>query len=472
MGKYKRLLSNTAILGAGTFVSKVLVFLLMPLYTALLSTEEFGTADILMQTANLLIPFASLGITDALFRFALDAEEEKRKDVFSLALRVIIFGIVPLALIAQLFRLGSIYDGYVWLIVLYVIFANLHLLCANYLRACNRTRVFALQGIFNTVLTILFNVLFLVVFKMGVLGYVLSVAISDIIVTALIFVSCKFYREVRFRISEKGLLRSMLRFSIPYIPTTVMWMITSASDRFIVTAFSGAAENGLYAAAYKIPTLISLAGGVFIEAWQFSSLNDAKPEERAKFFSTVYRNYMGIMFMGVSALIMASKFLSGLLLNESYYSSWKYVPVLSIAMIFSAFSAFMGSVYFIEKKSMRSLSTASIGALTNIVFNFLLIPHFGALGAAVATVISYVAAFVIRTLDTRKYMEFNHNTPRLIINTLIVTAQTVIMLLELPYWLFIELGLFALVAVFNGREIISSLISVLKKLSGKKSKNI
>ena len=82
----------------------------------------------------------------------------------------------------------------------------------------------------------------------------------------------------------------MLKFSVPYIPTTIMWMITSASDRFIVTAFSGAAENGLYAAAYKLPTLITLAGGVFMEAWQFSSVSDATPDERGKFFATVYRN--------------------------------------------------------------------------------------------------------------------------------------------------------------------------------------
>ena len=135
MGKYKRLLSNVAILGAGTFTSKVLVFLLMPLYTALLTTEQFGTADILMQTANLLIPLAALGISEGLFRFALDTEGERRKRVFTTALGVIIVGILPLALLIQLLRLVSIYDGYVWLVLFYVCAANLHSVCANYIRA-------------------------------------------------------------------------------------------------------------------------------------------------------------------------------------------------------------------------------------------------------------------------------------------------------------------------------------------------
>ena len=83
MGRLKRLLSNTAILGAGTFISKILVFLLMPLYTAYLSSSEFGVADILMQTANLIIPIAVIGIADGLFRFTIDADPSKRKQIFT-----------------------------------------------------------------------------------------------------------------------------------------------------------------------------------------------------------------------------------------------------------------------------------------------------------------------------------------------------------------------------------------------------
>ena len=472
MGKYKRLLSNTAILGAGTFISKVLVFLLMPLYTALLSTKEFGTADILTQTANLIIPLAALGMGDALFRFAIDAEEQKRKETLGSAIGVLVAAIPCLAALIQLLRFFEIYDGYIWLVFFYICSANFHLIFANYLRACDRTKAFAIQGIANTVLTILLNILFLVVFEMGVMGYVLSVAVSDFLITVALFFICKLYREVRFSFGNTSLVRSMLKFGIPYIPTTIMWMITSASDRFIVTAFSGAAENGLYAAAYKLPTLISLAGGVFIEAWQFSSVNDAKKEERASFFGNVYRNYVGIMFMVGSALVVMSKFMTNLLLDSSYHSSWQYVPVLSIAMIFSAFSAFLGSVYFLEKKSVRSFVTAGIGAITNILLNFLLIPHFGAMGAAVATVISYLVAFVIRACDTVKYLRFNLCTVKVTVNTLVIVAQTVIMLLELPMWLLWQALFTVFMLVFNGREIFKAVMQVTKKILGKKAKNI
>ena len=463
MGKYKRLLSNTAILGAGTFTSKVLVFLLMPLYTALLSTEQFGTADILMQTANLIIPLAVLGINDGLFRFALDAGDEKKKQIFTNMLFVYIAGIIPLAIVIQLLRLIDVFSGYIWLVFFYICAANLHSLCANYIRACNKTKTFALQGILNTAFTIVLNVLFLVVFNMGVLGYVLSVAIADLITTVFIFFFNKLYGQIVFEKPDTELITSILKFSLPYIPTTLMWMITSASDRFIVSMFSGVAENGLYAAAYKIPTLISLAGTVFIEAWQFSSVNDAAPSERTKFFGRVYKSYTGIMFIGTSALIALSKVFTVLLLDDAYYSSWQYVPVLGIAMLFSAFSSFMGSVYFVEKRSERMLLTASIGALTNVVLNFVLIPQGGAMGASVATVISYVVMFIIRNGDTAKYIKFDLCIPRIIINAIALIAQTVIMIAEPRGWVYWQIAFAVFFLLFNGKDLLQMLLDLLKK---------
>ena len=134
MGRVKRLLSNTAILGAGTFISKVLVFLLMPFYTTYLTKAEFGVADVLMQTANLIIPLAVLGISDGLFRFTIDGNPEKRKQVFSVSIITMLIGIVPLAIIIQIFRFFSVYDGFIWLVFLYICSANLHLIVANYVK--------------------------------------------------------------------------------------------------------------------------------------------------------------------------------------------------------------------------------------------------------------------------------------------------------------------------------------------------
>ena len=201
-------------------------------------------------------------------------------------------------------------------------------------------------------------------------------------------------------------------------------------------------------------------------------MNDVTEEERSKFFSTVYKNYMSIMFMGTSVLILMSKVLTTMLLNSSYYISWKYVPVLGVAMIFSAFSSFMGSVYFIEKKSVMALITASVGALSNVVLNFILIPFYGAMGAAIATAISYAIVFAIRALNTRKYLKFKLHICKIIINTLAIVAQAVIMILELPFWIFWQLGMVLFLIAFNAKDIIVAIKGFLGNFLKNKKKNI
>ena len=306
MNKYKRLVSNTLIFAAGTFISKVLVILLMPLYTSILSTEQYGVSDLLTQTAKLIIPLACVGVCEGIFRFAIDAED--KKGVFSTTLCVIFAGsALTLALSPLLSLIGS-FEGYVWLIPAYVICANLHSACAQYVRARGDTVTFAVQGIGNTALAIIYNILFLVVFDMGVVGYVLSVILADLTVTLGLFISAKLWRDFSVRAFDKKHLGELLRFSIPYIPTTMLWLVTSASDRFVVTYYCGEAANGLYSAAHKIPTLLTLVCGVFIEAWQISAVSDGgEKKDIEDFFAKVYSNYLSIMVAGAAFIILSSK---------------------------------------------------------------------------------------------------------------------------------------------------------------------
>ena len=470
MDKYKRLISNTAIFAAGTFTSKLLVLLLMPLYTSILSTEQYGVSDLITQTANLLIPLACVGVCDAIFRFSIDCEDKKK--VFSTALAVIFAGSALLALLSPIFELFSIFDGYSWLICAYVICANLHSACAHYVRAQGKSVIFSAQGIINTALTIAYNLLFLVVFKMGVTGYVLSVVAADLTVTVGLVLVTKIYKDVSFSHFDARTLRDMLKFSIPYIPTTMLWLVTSVSDRFVVTYFCGEDANGLYSAAYKIPTLLTLMCTVFIESWQISAVRDggSSLEERRGFFGRVYRDYLGIMIAGASFLVASSQIFTLILLANSYFESWRYVPILAVATMFSALSSFMGSVYFLEKKSFWSMLTTFAGAFVNVVLNFVMIPRHGAMGAAVATLISYMTVYVVRVVDTRRYVKFNTHNVKLFVNTLILIVQSVILLSGVKYSFFISLGIFCLLAIINLGGIISAILKIVQKFL-KKTKN-
>lgn len=466
--KYKNLLSNTLILGLGVFASKFLVFLMMPLYTGILSPGEYNLADLISQAANLIMPLACIGITDGVFRFTLDGEEN-RKSVFSSGLFVLLAVGALFAALSPLISLIEYFSSYSLLIAAYVISANLHSLCAQYVRACNRTKLFALQGILNTALVIALNILLLVVCNLGVLGYVLSVVIADLIVSVFLIVVGGLWRDISVKEIKKDTIKSLVKYSVPMIPATIFWWITSVSDRYMVTFMKSELESGLYTAAYKIPTMLTLVSNVFIEAWQYSAVSEE--EERERFFGKVFEYYQSIIFVASGAMIALSQIFIIILCADSYYDAWKFIPVLTISAVFSGFTAFFGSVYLVKKKSVLTFITSMTGAVVNIALNLVLIPPMGAQGAAIATCISYAAVFAIRAVNTRKYVKFSLHGVRMALNIVILSIETACILIFEKYVLLIGAGFVLLILAVNAKPFIEAfkyfLTAVLKKAKNK-----
>ena len=449
MNKYKTLVSNTALISLGTFGSKLLVFLMVRFYTGYLTTSEFGTADIITQTCNLLLPIVSLGITNGVFRFAIDSNHDK-KSVFSSGLYTITLGGLLFLVIVPLLAISPQFRSYLWLIVLYTMASCYHSLCAQFIRAKNKTAFFAVQGIINTSLVIVFNILFLAVFNFGIIGYVLSVALADGLTAFLIFIKEKLWREI-VRKPNKNTLQQMLSFSIPMIPATIFWWVTSVSDRYMVTWFLGEAENGIYAVSNKLPTFLTLLSTVFMQAWQFSAISESENDkkEHIEFYGKVWSSFQSVMFLAGSAITALAIPMIKLLTTESYYSAWKYVPMLALAMVFSSFANFMGSVYVVEKRSKNSFLTTMIGAALNIALNLWLIPKIGSQGAAIATFASYVAVFAVRTYDAKRYIPFKTHFVTVMVNTAVVLFQIGYTLFDLPLNYFVQAVAFIALFVIN-----------------------
>jgi len=464
--KYKKLILNTLILGLGVFGSKLLVFLMMPLYTGILSPAEYSLADLISQTANLLMPLACIGITDGVFRFAMDKEGDRRA-VLSSGLAVLFSAGLVFLLLSPLLGFIDYFSEYAWLITAYVIAANVHAVCAQYVRAGNRTILFALQGIINTALVIALNILFLVVFDMGVIGYVLSVVVADSAVTLFLIFAGKLYKDIRLSAVSGKVVKALLKYSVPMIPATIFWWITSVSDRYMVTYFSGETVNGLYSAAYKIPTILTLVSSVFMEAWQYSAVSDTdaadKPvsREAASFFGSVFSHYQSIIYVAGSVIIALSQLFIIILCADSYFDAWRYIPVLTLAAVFSGFTSFTGSVYLVKKKSSLTFLTSMSGALINIVLNLLLIPRFEAQGAAIATAVSYLAVFIIRAVNARRYVPFSLSLPRMLLSLSVLSAQTVLLLAFEEYIILTQAVAFVLIAVINLRPLVKGTVGML-----------
>ena len=462
--KYKTLLSNTMLISLGTFGSKLLVFFMVRFYTGYLTTGDYGTADLITQSANLLLSVISMGITDGVFRFAIN-HVKHRKRIFSIGLYTItlggllLFGILPLLGLVPKMNLKP----YLWLIGLYIMAACYHTLCAQFIRAEGKTALFAVQGMINTLLVILLNILFLAVLHMGITGYVLSIVLADVFCALMLFIREKLWRQLMLN-PGWAYWKEMLLYSIPMIPATVFWWITSVSDRYMVTGFISESANGIYAVSYKLPTILTLVSGIFMEAWQFSAVSESVGDRRehTRFFSRVWCAFQAVMFLAAGAITALAKPAVHVLAAPSYFEAWKYVPVLSAAMVFSSLVSFLGSVYMVEKNSMRTFLTAMVGAVLNIILNLILIPGpLGIQGAAIATCASYLVVFLIRAADVRRFIPFRLYTLGIIENCVILTVQILFMVLELPGWVAVQIIGLAVMLWLNRTPLLSTFNRVL-----------
>ena len=432
MDKYKKLASNTIIFAIGTFSSKILSFLLMPFVTRMMTTGDYGIADLIQQTVNVLIPIVMLQVNSAALRFSLDKAKDKA-DVFTVGVRTTIIGFIvflffayPISLIRiNDFRLGD----YIILIYVFVLISGFRQLCQQFVRGSGYVKLYAVDGIIATATTLLFTFIFLSPLKMGVTGYILAIIASDACSVIFYTVTAKLYKYIRPHLMEKGITGQMLKYCVPLIPTVILWWIINVSDRYMITYFVNSSANGLYTAASKIPNFVILFSQIFIDAWQLSAVDEYDSEGRARFFSKVFRVYSGGVFAVASALILFCQLFTKILVAPSYYESWQYVPILIIATTYSCIVNFLASVYMAEKKSLMALLTASSGAITNIVLNLVLIPKIGANGAAIATVCAFLMVFITRGANTRKYIKIDFKLPLMIFETAVLITQSALMLI-------------------------------------------
>ena len=462
--KYTTLVSNTFLISIGTFGSKLLTFFMVRFYTEVLTPSDYGTADLIMQGANLLFPVISMGIVEGVFRFAL-GNPKKRRNIFSAGVWVITGGSAVLAAVTGLTWSVDLFDDVLWLMAIYTIASCYHSLCAQFIRAQGKMALYAGQGILNTVLVIGLNILFLLVFKWGITGYVLSTAVADILCSGFLVFKEKLWQYLTVK-PGKGLLAHMLRYSVPLIPTTIFWWITSVSDRYMITAFLGSDANGIYAVAAKIPTLLTLMATIFLEAWQFSAIAESAGErkEHIRFYSKIWKIFMSAMFLAGGVVIALSQWEIRVLSADEYYSAWQYIPLLSAAMIFSSFVTFAGSIYVVEKKSLLSFGTSMAGAAVNILLNLILIPtELGIQGAVIATFSSYFLVFLIRSKNARKLLPFRLYSQRLTVNCMIMAIQIIWLVGELPGWQLVQLIAVGAFLAIDGKYLVS-IFSSLKSM--------
>ena len=295
---YMKLLSNTIVFAIGSFSSKVLVLLLIPIYTNYLTTSELGTTDVLTQIANWLMPIVSLTIAEAIIRFGLDKAYDKRK-VFTLGNVVCLSGLAVFAVLLAIVSLTGIASkyigGYSIILYIYVFTSSMKTLYSTFVRAMEEVKLFAFNGILTTFFTLFWTALFYMILPKGFLGeqsgilkYLLAIILSDFISIVFLTYKAKLWKYIEIGKLDKDLLHTMLQYSVPLIPAQLLWLITNSSDSFMTTHYLGSDYNGILSATYKIPNLVATVYMMFGQAWNMSAITENESKDRDKFYENVF----------------------------------------------------------------------------------------------------------------------------------------------------------------------------------------
>lgn len=460
MDKYKKLASNTIIFAIGTFSSKLLTLALTFFYTRVMATGDFGGATLIQNAVNILVPIVTLAVNSAALRFALDKNSNK-KQVFTTGVATTLIGFLVFCLFAPVVVKININDfnmgQYAILLYLMLLGSSLRQLCQQFVRGSGHVKLYAIDGVMATATSAGFTFLYLGAFHWGIYGYILAIFTSDMISVAFMFICAKLWKCLDLRHGlKKETAVPMLKYCIPLIPTIVLWWIINVSDQYMVTYFNGVSLSGIYTSAYKIPNFVIIFSSIFIDAWQLSAVDEYDNKGKSEFFTKVFRVYSGALISVGALLIAGSRIITDLYLGKDYYDSWHYVPILVIATTFSCLVNFYASVYMAEKKSMLSMITAASGAIVNIVLNLILIPKFAAYGAAIATAVSFVTVFILRVINTKKFVNIKIDVKSFLPSVLLMLSGSVVMLSEVGgQWVSfgVTLAISALVVIINFKSV-------------------
>lgn len=456
------LAKDTGLFAINSFGSKILMFLLTPVYTALLTTEEYGIADLITATINFTYPLLTLAIADATLRFALDAGSDKSK-VLCNSLLVTVISIIVLSALFPLVVLANIplREWWVIFVIIYALF-NIHNCVSSFIKGIGATRLFAIQGIVQTIIIIISNIVLLVFFRKGIEGYLISIMLGyGIPIILMLFWNQAGKYIIKCNIDVK-LIKEMLVYSIPMIPALLAWAINTNIDKYMIIEFINIGASGIYSIAHKIPAIFESIIAIFIQAWQLSSIRNYGCEDEKVYYTSVY-NILSVFCLLICLLIMlVNKRISSFLFAKDFYEAWKCVPLLTVSAMFSSMAGFLNSAFRASKQTKCIFKSALWGVMINLILNWFLIKHIGIIGAAFATSISFFVIWLCRMIMVQNIISIVINKPVTVFSYVLFILSALFSTIDNKYKSELIIISIILIFIINFKDLKNSLLDLKK----------
>lgn len=466
MSKEKELAKNTIIIFLGKFCTQFLTFFLLPLYTAVLSSKEYGTVDLITTYVSLVVPIITLQIEMGLFRELIDNRdnlEQERKIMSSGIFCVVVQFII--CLIIYLFISLFIHIPFSIYIILNVLAVMLSNVLLQISRGLGDNISYSIGSTIAGVGTVLFNVLFLVGLKWNIEGMLLSTAIANFLATIFLFIKLKIYKYINFSYINRKITKRIVKYSLPLVPNGLIWWIINVSDRTIISLFLGTAANGIYAISNKFSSVLIQVYNVFNLSWTESAALHINDSDRDVFFSNIFNSILKLFSSVCIMLIGLLPLIFNLLINKSYNESYLYVPILLLGMVFNIIVSFVGCIYVAKKMTAQVATTSFWSGIINIVINLLLIKIIGIYAAAISTVVAFAVMSIYRIIDVQKYVKLKVDKKLILLLILLFIIECLFYYIRvIPLSIFNCIILLLILTEINKKFIITSVNQIKKRL--------
>lgn len=478
MVKSEKLLKTTTYYTLGNLGSKVISFLIVPLYTYYISPEEMGTIDVLAATSIFLIPIIIIQMTDGLIRWLLDKTQNQSETIhcaLNVVIRNLVIALPVIILVLYLFNIP-----YRWWFLLSLYSSAVYTVLMQILRGLGDNKLYAALGVVNAFIIVILNYILIVHLHFGPASFFLSSICSCIIPSGWILIKKYEIRE-SFNIPvSKKLANEMMSYSLLLLPNALNWQIMNISDRYVVLFFLGTAWNGIYSIANKFPTLISMLTSLFYMSWQESAIteyiSDNKQHlgnEQMEYYSSVFTQYYRFLFPIAILAISVTKPYIQIFMSLSYADSWRYTGFLYLGAVFSAFSSFYGIAYQLARNTRGAMITSTIGSAVNLLISLIFVQYMGLQAVVIATFVAFLVMFIARVFETKEYygltIKWHEFIILMVLSLICVIAPMAIDGILLQFIIFI-IGA-VLFLTLNGRmllKILSTYGNWLSKLSEKR----
>jgi len=390
----------------GIFGSKVILFILVPIYSFFLSKEELGEYDLLLVTITFLTPLITIQLADAVYRFLLQAQDNRSK-IITTGLKLLIFGYLLFIFLTIILNIFFKYEHYLEFISLQLS-SCLFIFFQQVLRGLGKNKLYAFMGVANAILVTGLSTLFLMSLDMRVDGIIIALFISQMTTITIVIITGKLYKEIDLFGYSKSLAKSMINYSWPLLPNAVSWWLIDLGNRYIILFFLNEEYNGIYAIAARYAGIIALVNSVFILSWQDFAIKDKEKEDVSKDKASLILNrFMAFELTAIIILTASAKFLVGLTTDSKYHDASNYLPILFLSAGISAFCAYFGAFYLKGKDTKGVFTTTLMGGIVNILISVILINNFGLYAVAIGSLAGFFTTLLLRMNKFKLFINYN-----------------------------------------------------------------